>query len=188
MAILSEALGKTDDEIKVTLRKNIVLIGEQIKEIKNSMIKHKELKNKLAEAEKKLQKMYQLEIKEEIKTLKDDSTELFTTFPKKFDDSKAQLEQAASQRSDAQDIEINTLKASLNDMKNLLQTEITKLDGDVEKSVTIMKSKIETLEKVQNKRADDLGKIILALNRRFLILLITKYIMFLYSIFGMTLL
>jgi adenylosuccinate synthase len=99
MAILSESLGNTDDEIKVTLRTNIVLIGERINEIKNSMIKHNQLKNKLAEAEKKLHNMYQLEIKDEIKTLKDDSTELFNTFSEKFDDFKAQLEQSASQRS-----------------------------------------------------------------------------------------
>jgi uncharacterized protein YpuA (DUF1002 family) len=62
MKILSESLkdlDKTDDEIKVTLRINIVLIADQFNKIKNSMIKHNELKNKLAEAEKKLQNMYQ---------------------------------------------------------------------------------------------------------------------------------
>jgi hypothetical protein len=80
-----------------------------------------------------------------------------------------------------------------------MQTEITRLDGDVNKiaddtrdAVIDMKSKKESLEKVQNKRADDLGKIILDTNKEilllFLILLITKYIMFLYSICGMILL
>ena len=51
------ALDKTDDEIKEVLKLNINIIANQIRELKDSMIKHEQLKNQLNETEKKLKKL-----------------------------------------------------------------------------------------------------------------------------------
>ena len=64
---VTNAMDKTDDEIKEALRLNINNIGTVIKELKDSMIKQEELKIKLNE---KLTETYKLEINEKIGALK----------------------------------------------------------------------------------------------------------------------
>ena len=126
--------------------------------------------------------------------LKDNSTErnlaLFNTFSEKFDDFKAQLEQSASQRSDNQDGEINTLKASLNDMQNLLNNynrdhtdnyrdlyditdgitanitaEITRLDGEIDFIVEKSVKQEESIKEIK-KNIDDYDKQVIAFKKR----------------------
>lgn len=115
-----------DDQIIIVLRENIVIINKQIRDLKESMIKHSELKEKITEAEKKLQNMYQLEIRTEISKLNQDTekrnNDLLNTFLSKHTEFKAELEKSASTRGDIQNVELKSLKDKLKDQQDLLNT------------------------------------------------------------------
>ena len=189
MFILSKAMKelgeKSDtafDEIKVVFKENITMIGKQIKELNENMIKHEDLKDKLDKAEKKLQNMYQLEIKSEITKLNKETEkknrDLLNLFLSKHAELKAELEKSASKRGDVQDAELEqTVYNFDNKLKALQESFRNRLDFVIEKSVTHGESikstnnridlidnlidDFKSFKEVATKRDDDLGKTLL---------------------------
>ena len=177
MKDLTEESGETDDQIKEVIRVNFNLIGNQIKELKDNMIKHEELKEKINEAEKKLQNMYQLEIKTEIRKLNDDTDkrnlDLLNNFISKFaefkdelrrqiHEAKGDLEKTASERGDEHDSvleqTITSFNKKLEDLKDLLSTinnNHTKSYNDLQKDLQNLQNNItsinEKIKEIENK-------------------------------------
>lgn len=133
MEDLADGSDKTFDQIKEVLKANIVLINKQIKDLAENMIKHEELKTKLAEVREKLQNMYKLEINAEIKKLNDDTekrnldllnsflskhSELKDDLERQFSKAKAEIEKSASDRGDDHEAE---LKKAMTDFDNKLK-------------------------------------------------------------------
>ena len=125
MKELGEKSDDTDDKIKEVLGVNFKIIGNQIKEIKKSMVRQEELKEKLNEAEKRFQNMYQLEIKSEITKLNEETEkrnhDLLNTFLSKHAELKAELEKSASKRGDVQDAWLKQTVYNLDNKLKALQ-------------------------------------------------------------------
>ncbi|XP_053377001.1 uncharacterized protein LOC123545278 [Mercenaria mercenaria] len=134
---LEEKSDLTDDNIKEVFRVNLNILFTQVQELKDSMIKHEELKDKIIEAEKKLQNMYQLEIRTEINKLNTEmakgNQDLLDTFSNKFAEYKSELEKAASQRGDDHDTALDNLKKEINskidDFKKQIRNWISIVDN-----------------------------------------------------------
>ncbi|XP_053378022.1 uncharacterized protein LOC128547973 [Mercenaria mercenaria] len=107
----------TDTNIKEVFRRNFEILYNQVQELKDSMIKHEELKDKIIEAEKKLQNMHQFEIRAEINKLNTEMVkrnhDLLDTFSNKFAEYKSELEKAASQRGDDHDTALDDFKEEI---------------------------------------------------------------------------
>ena len=162
------ALDKTDDEIKEALRLNINIIANQIRELKDSMIKHEELKNQLNETEKKLKNSYKLEINEKIDALKmendetnnrlldalkmendENNNKLLNAFLSRFAEYKSELEKTASERGDKHDTSVEILKEKVESLSN----ELTKQKNSFQNSISTLNinlselsNKVEALE------------------------------------------